>query len=232
MEEFLRVIISNLVENKDAVEINTIDKGKSVTFEVKVAQEDMGKVIGKQGRIAQAIRNVMKAVANMLPNLEIGQIVNTFGIKGMVKVKPFTDDIRRFDELKAVYVEKNGNQTEFEIEEVKYHKDMVLIKFKGIDKVEQAEMLRNSYLTVSRDSVEKLEEGRYYIVDLLGLEVYTDEQILLGTLEDIFNTGSNDIYVVKDKQGKQILLPAIQDVIKQIDIENKKIIVHLLPGLI
>ena len=168
----------------------------------------------------------------MLPNLEIGQIVNTFGIKGMVKVKPFTDDIRRFDELKTVYVEKNSNQTEYEIEEVKYHKDMVLIKFKGIDKVEQAEMLRNSYLTVSRDSVEKLEEGRYYIVDLLGLEVYTDEQILLGTLEDIFNTGSNDIYVVKGKQGKQILLPAIQDVIKQIDIENKKIIVHLLPGLI
>ena len=168
----------------------------------------------------------------MLPNLEIGQIVNTFGIKGMVKVKPFTDDIRRFDELKTVYVEKNSNQTEYEIEEVKYHKGMVLIKFKGIDKVEQAEMLRNSYLTVSRDSVEELEEGRYYIVDLLGLEVYTDEQILLGTLEDIFNTGSNDIYVVKDKQGKQILLPAIQDVVKQIDIENKKIIVHLLPGLI
>ena len=168
----------------------------------------------------------------MLPNLEIGQIVNTFGIKGMVKVKPFTDDIRRFDELKKVYVEKNSNQTEYEIEEVKYHKDMVLIKLKGIDKVEQAEELRNAYLTVSRDSVEELEEGRYYIVDLLGLEVYTDEQILLGTLEDIFNTGSNDIYVVKDKQGKQILLPAIQDVIKQIDIENKKIIVHLLPGLI
>ena len=168
----------------------------------------------------------------MLPNLEIGQIVNTFGIKGMVKVKPFTDDIRRFDELKTVYVEKNSTKTEYEIEEVKYHKDMVLIKFKGIDKVEQAEMLRNSYLTVSRDSVEKLEEGRFYIVDLLGLEVYTDEQVLLGTLEDIFNTGSNDIYVVKDKQGKQILLPAIQDVIKQIDIENKKIIVHLLPGLI
>ena len=87
----------------------------------------------------------------MLPNLEIGQIVNTFGIKGMVKVKPFTDDIRRFDELKTVYVEKNSTKTEYEIEEVKYHKDMVLIKFKGIDKVEQAEMLRNSYLTVSRD---------------------------------------------------------------------------------
>ena len=168
----------------------------------------------------------------MLPNLEIGQIVNTFGIKGMVKVKPFTDDIRRFDKLKKVYVEKKENQKEYEIEEVKYHKDMVLIKFKGIDKLEQAELLRNSYLYISRDSVEELEEGRYYIVDLLGIDVYTDENILLGTLDDIFNTGSNDIYVVKNKEGKQILLPAIQDVIKRIDLENKKIIVHLLPGLI
>ncbi len=168
----------------------------------------------------------------MLPNLEIGQIVNTFGIKGMVKVKPFTDDIKRFDNLKTVYIEKNNTQKEYEIEEVKYHKDMVLIKFKDVDTVEQAELLRNAYLTISRDSAEKLEEGRYYIVDMLGLEVYTDEQVLLGTLDDIFNTGSNDIYVVKDKQGKQILLPAIQDVIKQIDMENRKMIVHLLPGLV
>lgn len=168
----------------------------------------------------------------MLPNLEIGQIVNTFGIKGMVKVKPFTDDIKRFDSLKKVYIEKNSNKKEYEIEEVKYHKNMVLIKFEGIENIEQAERLRNSYLTISRNSAEELEEGRYYVVDLLGLEVYTDEQILLGTLEDIFNTGSNDIYVVKNKEGKQILLPAIQDVIKKIDIENKKVIVHLLPGLV
>ncbi len=168
----------------------------------------------------------------MLPNLEIGQIVNTFGIKGMVKVKPFTDDIKRFDSLKKVYIEKNSNKKEYEIEEVKYHKNMVLIKFEGIENIEQAERLRNSYLTISRNSAEELEEGRYYVVDLLGLEVYTDEQILLGTLEDIFNTGSNDIYVVKNEEGKQILLPAIQDVIKKIDIENKKVIVHLLPGLV
>ena len=168
----------------------------------------------------------------MLPNLEVGQIVNTFGIKGMVKVMPFTDDIRRFDKLDKEYIEKNKTKKEYKIEEVKYHKNMVLIKFEGIDKIEQAEELRNSYLTVSRDSVEELEEGRYYIVDLLGLDVYTDEQVLLGTLDDIFNTGSNDIYVVKNKEGKQILLPAIEDVIKQVDLENKKIIVHLLPGLV
>ena len=168
----------------------------------------------------------------MLPNLEVGQIVNTFGIKGMVKVMPFTDDIRRFDKLDKVYIEKNKSKKEYKIEEVKYHKNMVLVKFEGIDKIEQAEELRNSYLTISRDSVEELEEGRYYIVDLLGLDVYTDEQVLLGTLDDIFNTGSNDIYVVKNKEGKQILLPAIEDVIKQVDLENKKIIVHLLPGLV
>lgn len=168
----------------------------------------------------------------MLPNLEIGQIVNTFGIKGQIKVKPFTDDIRRFDNLKEVYVEKNNTKKEYEIEEVKYHKDMVLIKFKGIETVEQAEKLKNSYITISRDSAEELEEDRYYIVDLLGLEVYTDEQILLGILEDIFNTGSNDIYVVKSSDGKQILLPAIKDVVKNIDIENKKITVHIIPGLI
>lgn len=108
---------------------------------------------------------------------------------------------------------------------------MVLIKFKSIDTVEQAEKLRNSYLKLSRDSVEDLEEDRYYIVDLIGIDVYTDENILLGKLEDIFNTGSNDIYVVKDELGKQILLPAISDVIKQIDIKNKKMIVHIIKGL-
>lgn len=164
-------------------------------------------------------------------DLEIGQIVNTFGIKGMIKVKPFTDDIKRFDDLEKVYVEKNNTKVEYEIEEVKYHKDMVLIKFKSVDTVEQAEKLRNSYLKVSRDSVEDLEEDRYYIVDLIGIEVYTDENILLGKLEDIFNTGSNDIYVVKNELGKQILLPAISDVIKQIDMENKKMIVHIIKGL-
>ena len=110
----------------------------------------------------------------MLPNLEIGQIVNTHGVKGYVKIKPFTDDIKRFDDLKKVYIQNGTTKNEYMIEDVKYHKDMVLIKFKGIDNIEQAELLRNTYLTISRDEVEKLEEGRYYIVDMLGIEVYTD----------------------------------------------------------
>lgn len=168
----------------------------------------------------------------MQENLEIGQIVNTFGIKGFVKVNPFVDDISRFDDLKKVYIKKQKTIKEFEVEEVKYHKNMVLVKFKGIDKVEEAETLRNSYLEVDRENAIDLQEGEYFIADLLGLDVITDEGNTLGKLEDIFNTGSNDIYVVKDELGKQILLPAISEVIKEINLEEKKILVHLLEGLI
>ena len=168
----------------------------------------------------------------MTKYLEIGQIVNTFGIKGMVKIKPFTDDIEQFEKLKKIYVKTKNSKKEYEIEQVKYHKNMILIKFKGIDKIEEAEILRGSYLIKDREDDEPLEEGTYYIVDLLGLDVYEENGNLLGKLEDIYNTGSNDIYVVKNELGKQILLPAIADVIKKIDIENKKITVHLIKGLI
>lgn len=164
--------------------------------------------------------------------LEIGQIVNTFGIKGMVKVKPFTDDIRRFDDLEKVYVETNKSKKQYELEEVKYHKDMVLIKFKGINSIEAAENLRNSYLKVNRKDEPELEEGTYYIVDLIGLDVYSDEGKLLGKVDDVFNNGSCDIYAVKDELGKQLLLPAISDVIKEINLEQKKIVAHILKGLI
>lgn len=168
----------------------------------------------------------------MQGNLEIGQIVNTFGIKGFVKVNPFVDDILRFDDLKKVYIKKQKVLKELEVEEVKYHKNMVLVKFKGIDRVEEAETLRNLYLEVDRENAIDLQEGEYFIADLLGLDVITVEGNTLGKLEDIFNTGSNDIYVVKDELGKQILLPAISEVIKEINIEEKKILVHLLEGLI
>ena len=168
----------------------------------------------------------------MTSELEIGQIVNTFGIKGEVKVKPFTDDIKRFDKLKKINIEQKNSKKEYEIENIKYHKDMVILKLKGIDQIEQAELLRNSYLKIDRNEEEPLEENTYYIVDLLGLSVYTEEDVLLGILDDIYNTGSNDIYVVKDSLGRQTLLPAIQDVIKEIDIENQKIIVHVMKGLL
>lgn len=168
----------------------------------------------------------------MTKYLEIGQIVNTFGIKGMVKVKPFTDNIERFNNLEKIYIKNKSGQTEYKIQEIKYHKNMVLIKFEGIENPEQADLLRNSYLIVDRETEEPLEPGRYYIVDMIGLDVFTDDNEYLGKLEYIYNTGSNDIYVVKNELGKQVLLPAIEDVIKNIDMDNKKVIVHLIPGLV
>ena len=167
-----------------------------------------------------------------MKNLEIGQIVNTFGIKGFVKVNPWVDDVTRFDDLKKVYIKIRKEQKELEIEDVKYHKNQVLIKFKGIENIEQAQSLRNAYLEIDRKDAIPLEEGQYFIADLLESEVFSDEGEALGVLDDIYNTGSNDIYVVNNELGKSILLPGIPDVIKEIDVENKKIIVHLLEGLI
>ena len=163
---------------------------------------------------------------------EIGQIVNTSGLKGLVKANLFTDDITKIEEFDKVIIEKNKKQEEYEIEEVKYHKNQALIKFKGIDNIDEAEKLRNSYIKVHRDDEPELPEDTYYIVDLIGLDVYSDEGKLLGKLDDVFNSGSCDIYVVKDELGKQLLLPAISDVIKEINLNERKIVAHLLKGLV
>jgi len=163
---------------------------------------------------------------------EIGQIVNTNGLKGLLKVKPFTDDITRFENLDTIYIDINNKLVEFTIEDVKYIKNMVLLKLEGIDTIEQAEKYRNYYIKINRKDAEDLPEDTYYIVDLIDCEVYTDEKSFLGKVVDVIQTGSNDVYVVKQENGKEILLPAIADVVKDVDVTNKKIIVHLLKGLI
>ncbi len=168
----------------------------------------------------------------MKERLEVGQIVNTFGIKGFVKVYPYVNDISRFDDLKTVYVKLKKQESKLKIEEVKYQKNMVLIKFKGIETVEQAELLRNSYIEIDRSQAIPLEKDEYFIADLLGLDVYLDTGEKLGILDDIYNTGGSDIYVVKNELGKQFLLPYIDDVVKNIDLENGKITVHIIDGLI
>lgn len=164
--------------------------------------------------------------------LEVGQIVNTNGLKGLLKVNPFTDDITRFERLKTILVEHKKELLEFEIESVRYQKKQVLLKLKGIDTIEEAEKYREDYLKINRNKEERLPEDTYYIVDLIGLDVYTENGELLGKLDDVFSTGSNDVYVVKNSEGKQILLPAISDVIKNIDLEQKKIVVNLIEGLL
>ena len=163
---------------------------------------------------------------------EIGQIVNTFGIKGFVKVNPFTDDLERLEELESVLVEKNKELLEMKIEDIKYHKNLVLIKFKGIEDINMAEKYKGCYIKIKREATRKLPKDTYFIADLIGLPVYEENGNLLGKLDDIYNNKSHDIYVVKDELGKQILLPSTKEVIKQIDIENEKIVVHLIDGLI
>ena len=163
--------------------------------------------------------------------LELGQIVNVKGLKGEVKVNSFTDDNTKFERIPKVFIKQKNNLTELEIEKVGYSKNQVIIKFKNINTIEEAEKLRNSYIVVNREIFGELPEGVYYIADLIGLDVYTESDEYLGKVDDIFSTGSNDVYVVKDELGKQKLLPGIPEVIKKVDLENSKIIVNLIEGL-
>ncbi len=163
--------------------------------------------------------------------LELGQIVNVKGLKGEVKVNSFTDDNTKFERIPKVFIKRKETLTEYEIEKVGYNKNQIIIKFKNVDTVEEAEKLRNSYIVVDREIFGELPEGVYYIADLIGLDVFTESNEYLGKVDDIFSTGSNDVYVVKDELGKQKLLPGIDEVIKVIDIESGKIIVNLIEGL-
>lgn len=164
--------------------------------------------------------------------IEIGQIVNTNGLKGVVKVNPFTDDISKFEELKYIYIQLKSELKKVKIEQVRYNKNQVLLKLEGIDSIEEAEKYRNFYLKIEKKSQEELGEDTYYIVDLIGINVYSENDEYLGTIEDVFPTGSNDVYVVKDNLGKQILVPAIAEVVKEVELKNKKMAIKIIPGLI
>ena len=159
----------------------------------------------------------------------IGKIVNTHGVKGEVRVLPSTDDIKRFGKLKEVKVE-NRTSTTYEIETVRYHKNFVLLKFKGINTMDEAEVLKNSLLKINRKDALPLQKDEYYQCDLYGLKVVTDTGRDLGKLTDILVTGSNDVYVVRNDQ-KEILIPAIKQCILNVDLEAGEMLVHLLEGL-
>ncbi len=152
--------------------------------------------------------------------MELGVIVNTFGLKGELKIYPYVDYILK---VKKVYINNNL----MEIERARIQKNIFVIKLKGIDTIEEAENLKNTTVLMDRKDAPELPKGTYYVSDLIGFDVYTDEKKLLGKLDDVLQTGANDVYQV----GK-ILIPVIKDVVKQIDTDNKKIIVHLLKGLI
>lgn len=163
--------------------------------------------------------------------LQVGQIVNTHGLRGEVKVVAWTDTPDVFEDLETVYTDIKNEKKAFTIRGVKYQKGNLIVKFGGVDHIDEAEMLKNHVLYVDREQLGEPEEG-YYICDLLGCTVETDEGAVLGTVVDVFPTGSNDVYVVRPEKGKDILLPVIDDVILSVDIEAEKIVVHLLEGLV
>lgn len=164
--------------------------------------------------------------------LRVGVISSTHGIRGEVKVFPTTDDANRFKELKTLYLDTGKELKPMEIEDVKFFKQMVILKFKDIDNINDVEKYRGKDLLIDRENAVKLNEDEYFICDLIDSEVFTDEGNKLGILTEIMTTAANDVYVVKTPEGKEILIPSIKECILNIDPENKKIIVHLLKGLI
>ncbi len=157
--------------------------------------------------------------------IEIGQVVNTHGIRGEIKLNPWTDDINNLVNLDVFY-DENGNK--LVVENSKVHKNVVIIKFKHISNMNAAEEMKGKTLYTEKTP---LPEGRYYIKDLIGLSVYEND-VKLGNLTDVFNTGANDIYEIKTIDGKNIYLPVIEGVIGDVDLENKKIFVTIPDGLL
>ena len=157
--------------------------------------------------------------------IEVGQIVNTHGIRGEIRLNPWTDDLYDLLDLTVFY---DKDKTPFEVEKSRVHKNVVVIKFKNINTMNDAEKLKGKTLYTEKIP---LPEGRYYIKDLIGLQAF-EEDVKLGILTDVFNTGANDIYEIKTEDGKNIYLPVIDGVIGDVDLENKKIFVTIPDGLL
>ena len=148
----------------------------------------------------------------MVEYFEIGHISNTHGLKGEVKVRPFTSKMKDYEKLKNILIDFNGELKEYIIESVRYQKDVVLLKLKGIDIIEDAEKIKGKYIKIPREDAKALEEDEYFIADLIGCEVYQDE--LIGVVEDVFTAGASDVYVIK-----------------KVDVEDRKIYVEVPRGL-
>lgn len=163
--------------------------------------------------------------------LQVGVITSTHGVRGEVKVFPTTDDPARFKKLKNVVLDTGKEMIGLEVAGVKFFKNMVIVKFKGIDNINDVEKYRQKSLYVTRENAVKLKKNEYFIADLIGLAAKSDEGEDLGTLSDVLQTGANDVYVLSKEGSDDILLPAIRECVKEVDLDNGEITVHLLPGL-
>lgn len=163
---------------------------------------------------------------------EIGKITGTHGIRGTMRVFPTTEDPTRFERLKEIIVEIRGKQETFHIQKIAYHKQFILLTVKEITDINVAELYKNGRILIPDAMAIPLEENEYYTRDLYGMRVVTEDGEELGELTQIFETGANDVYIVKKSpQDKELLLPAIKDCIRKVDVENNVMTVKLLEGL-
>ncbi|EOD00958.1 ribosome maturation factor RimM [Caldisalinibacter kiritimatiensis] len=161
--------------------------------------------------------------------IQVGKIINTHGIKGEVKVLPLTDDMTRFEDLNSVFI--GDNNTEVEIEKVWYKKKFVILKFRDYDNINDVLSFKNKFVLIHESEAVELPEDTYFIFQIVGLEVYNVEGVKIGKIKEVLQPGANDVYVVKDG-SKEYLLPAIKEVVKEIDLEQKKMIIDPLEGMI
>ncbi|MEQ2388913.1 ribosome maturation factor RimM [Waltera intestinalis] len=164
--------------------------------------------------------------------LQVGIITSTHGVRGEVKVYPTTDDPRRFRRLKEVVLDTGREKLNLEIEGVKFFKQFVILKFKGLDNINDIEKYRQKSLYVTRKNAVRLQRDEYFIADLIGLKVQDEDGTELGTVKDVIETGANDVYEVEMEDGRSLLLPAIKQCILNVDVENGMMQVHVLEGLL
>ena len=168
----------------------------------------------------------------MVSELQVGVITQTHGIRGEVKVFPTTDDVNRFKKLEEVTLANEKERLTMTIESVKFFKQYVILKFDGYDSINDIEKYKGAKLLVSREKAVKLQKDEYFIADLIGLRVVTEEGEDFGVLKDVLETGANDVYIVEMTDGKEVLLPAIKDCIRDIDMDKQVITVHIMDGLL
>ena len=171
-------------------------------------------------------------IVNIDELLQVGAITQTHGVRGEVKVFPTTDDPKRFKKLKKVLLDTGAELMELEIESVKFFKQFVILKFKGFDNINDIEKYKKKNLYVTRENAVKLQKDEYFIADLIGLEVFEDDGSRMGELKDVLTTGANDVYVVEGSKYGEVLIPAIKECILNVDMEERRMEVHLLPGLV
>lgn len=168
----------------------------------------------------------------MLDYFRVGVIANSHGVKGEVKVYPTTDDVNRFKELETIYLDENDTYRELHIKSVKFVKNMVVLGFEEFNNMNDILGFKGMDLYVDREHAIPLNEGEFYVADMVGADIVTDEGDHFGTLKDVIKTGANDVYVINTDDGKEVLFPSIPDCILEKDLENKLIKVHIMDGLL